>query len=73
MFVRSWTSTSVSLGKALRFLRSDRPAADRPARKHESAVAKATYVRTRGVLASVLQRRDLKWHGYEARRSEFDR
>ena len=35
--------------------------------KHELAVAKATYVRTRGVWRVFWQRRDLKWHGYEAR------
>jgi hypothetical protein len=35
--------------------------------KHESAVAKATYVRTRGVWRVFWQRRDLKWHGYEPR------
>ncbi len=34
----------------------------------ESAVAKATYVRTRGVWRVFWQRRDLKWHGYEPRR-----
>jgi len=33
----------------------------------ESAVAKATYVRTRGVWRVFWQRRDLKWHGYEPR------
>ena len=35
--------------------------------KHESAVAKATFVRTRGVWRVFRQRRDLKWHGYEPR------
>jgi hypothetical protein len=30
-------------------------------------VAKATYVRTRGVWRVFWQRRDLKWHGYEPR------
>jgi len=35
--------------------------------KHESAVAKATYVRTCGVWRVFWQRRDLKWHGYEPR------
>ena len=35
--------------------------------KHESAVAKATYVRTRGVWRVFWQRRDLKWHRYEPR------
>lgn len=34
---------------------------------HESAVAKATYVRTRGVWRVFWQRRDLKWHGCEPR------
>ena len=45
-----------------------RPAWRGPAdQKHESAVAKATYVRTRGVWRVFWQRRDLKWHGYEPR------
>jgi hypothetical protein len=35
--------------------------------RRESAVAKATYVRTRGVWRVFWQRRDLKWHGYEPR------
>jgi len=38
-----------------------------PGEKHESAVAKATFVRTRGVWRVFWQRRDLKWHGYEPR------
>ena len=33
--------------------------------KHESPVAKATYVRSRGVWRVFWQRRDLKWHGYD--------
>jgi Protein of unknown function (DUF3024) len=45
-----------------------RPARRGPAdEKHESAVAKATYVRTRGVWRVFWQRRDLKWHAYEPR------
>jgi len=45
-----------------------RPAWRAPAdEKCESAVAKATYVRTRGVWRVFWQRRDLKWHGYEPR------
>jgi hypothetical protein len=32
--------------------------------KRESAVAKATYVRARGIWRVFWQRRDLKWHGY---------
>jgi hypothetical protein len=32
--------------------------------KHESPVAKATYVRSRGVWRVFWQRRDLKWHSY---------
>ncbi len=35
--------------------------------KHESAVAKATYVRTRGIWRVFWKRSDLKWHGYEPR------
>jgi len=31
------------------------------------AVAKATYVRTRGVWRVFWKRSDLKWHGYEPR------
>jgi hypothetical protein len=45
-----------------------RPAWRGPAgEKHESAVAKATYVSTRGVWRVFWQRRDLKWHGHEPR------
>jgi hypothetical protein len=36
-----------------------------PDEKHESPVAKATYVRARGVWRVLWQRRDLKWHNYE--------
>lgn len=35
--------------------------------QRESAVAKATYVRARGVWRVFWQRSDLKWHGYEPR------
>jgi hypothetical protein len=38
-----------------------------PDEKHESPVAKATYVRARGVWRIFWQRRDLKWHSYEPR------
>jgi len=38
-----------------------------PDEKHESPVAKATYVRARGVWHVFWQRRDLKWHSYEPR------
>lgn len=33
--------------------------------KHEGRVAKATFVRSRGVWRVFWQRRDLKWHSYE--------
>jgi len=33
--------------------------------KYESPVAKATYVRSRGVWRVFWQRRDLKWHSYD--------
>jgi hypothetical protein len=36
-----------------------------PHQRHESAVAKATFVRSRNVWRVFWQRRDLKWHGYE--------
>jgi Protein of unknown function (DUF3024) len=36
-----------------------------PHERHESAVAKATFVRSRNVWRVFWQRRDLKWHGYE--------
>ena len=36
-----------------------------PGEKQESPVAKATYVRSRGVWRVLWQRRDLKWHSYE--------
>ena len=38
-----------------------------PDEKHESPVAKATYVRARRVWRVFWRRRDLKWHGYEPR------
>jgi hypothetical protein len=38
-----------------------------PDEKHESPVAKATFVRARGVWRVFWRRRDLKWHGYEPR------
>ncbi len=45
-----------------------RPRFDGPAdEKHESPVAKATYVRARGIWRVFWQRRDLKWHNYEPR------
>ena len=36
-----------------------------PGEKMELPVAKATFVRTRGVWRIFWMRRDLKWHGYE--------
>ncbi len=36
-----------------------------PKERRESPVAKATYVKTRGVWRVFWQRRDLKWHSYE--------
>ena len=36
-----------------------------PHERHESAVAKATFVRSRNLWRVFWQRRDLKWHGYE--------
>jgi hypothetical protein len=36
-----------------------------PDEKHESPIAKATYVKSRRVWRVFWQRRDLKWHGYE--------
>jgi hypothetical protein len=38
-----------------------------PDEKRESPIAKATYVRARGIWRVFSQRRDLKWHGYEPR------
>jgi hypothetical protein len=35
--------------------------------RRESPVAKATYVRARGVWRVFWQRRDLKWHSYEVK------
>ncbi len=40
--------------------------------KRESAVAKATYVRARGIWRVFWQRRDLRWHGYEPRPPEVN-
>jgi len=37
-----------------------------PGARHEHAVAKATFVRTRGVWRVFWQRSDLKWHSYES-------
>lgn len=42
-----------------------RPAWDRPNEKIESAVAKATFVRSRQVWRIYWKRADLKWHLYE--------
>jgi DUF3024 family protein len=36
-----------------------------PDEKHESPIAKATFVRARGIWRVWRQRRDLKWHSYE--------
>ena len=36
-----------------------------PDEKHESPIAKATYVKSRRVWRVFWQRRDLKWHSYE--------
>jgi Protein of unknown function (DUF3024) len=36
-----------------------------PDEKHELPVAKATYVRARGIWRVFWQRRDLKWHSFE--------
>jgi hypothetical protein len=36
-----------------------------PQERHESAVAKATFVRSRNVWRVFWQRRDLKWHAYQ--------
>jgi hypothetical protein len=38
-----------------------------PNGKHETSVAKATYVRARGVWRVLWKRSDLKWHIYEPR------
>ena len=42
-----------------------RPQWNRPAVKHEQAVAKATYVKKEAVWRVYWQRRDLKWHRYD--------
>ena len=36
-----------------------------PDEKHESPIAKATFVRARGIWRIFWQRRDLKWHRYD--------
>jgi hypothetical protein len=36
-----------------------------PDERHESAIAKATFVRSRNVWRVFWRRRDLKWHSYE--------
>jgi len=42
-----------------------RPQWDRPEVKRESAFAKATFVRNRGVWRVYWMRSDLKWHSYQ--------
>lgn len=42
-----------------------RPVWMRDGETHEIPIAKATFVRTRGVWQLYWQRRDLKWHSYE--------
>jgi len=42
-----------------------RPQWNRPSVKRESAVAKATFVRTQGIWKVFWKRADLKWHPYE--------
>ena len=42
-----------------------RPQWDHPSVKHESSVAKATFVRTQGIWKVFWKRADLKWHTYE--------
>src|SRR5688572_13832575 len=42
-----------------------RPQLDRPSLKRESAVAKATFVRTQGIWKVFWMRADFKWHTYE--------
>ncbi len=37
----------------------------RPQERHESPIAKTTYVRSRNIWRVFWQRRDLKWHSYE--------
>jgi hypothetical protein len=37
----------------------------KPGELHEGPVAKATYVRTRGIWRIYWMRQDLKWHSYE--------
>ena len=41
-----------------------RPAPGQPDEKIELEIAKATYVKTKGVWKLYWQRADLKWHGY---------
>ena len=47
------------------FLFEIRPRWDRPAEKHETPVAKATYVRTQNIWRVFWMRADLRWHGYD--------
>ena len=42
-----------------------RPSFRRPSERTEMSVAKATFVRTRGVWKIFWMRADLKWHGYD--------
>jgi hypothetical protein len=42
-----------------------RPRWNRPEERHESPIAKATYVKARGLWRVFWRRHDLKWHRYD--------
>ena len=62
---RRWILSSGYPDKAWRSSRFALAGVDLAGEQRESLVAKATYVRARGVWRVFWQRRDLKWHSYE--------
>jgi hypothetical protein len=53
------------MGRSIEIFESRPPWQGPPDEKHETPVAKATYVKSRRVWRVFWQRRDLKWHSYE--------
>ena len=53
------------IGRSIEIFEVRPPWRGPPDEKHESPIAKATYVKARRVWRVFWQRRDLKWHSYE--------
>jgi hypothetical protein len=64
-FARGWTLRFRVTGQSVEIFETEPRSRGPLEEKHESPVAKATYVRERGVRRVFWQRRDLKWHSYE--------